>query len=77
MERMIDIKIKRLPEGCYHATSDAIQGLVAQGRTVWETLEIARDVSRRLIEAQNERKTNNKSLKPINKQFHYPLVLEI
>ena len=38
----------------YLATSDSIQGLVAQGRTVSETLEIARDVARKLIEAQKK-----------------------
>ena len=52
---MITIHIERLPEGAYLATSDDIQGLVAQGRTVWETLEIARDVARKLLEAQEER----------------------
>ena len=77
MERLIDIKIKKLPEGCYLATSDDIQELVAQGRTIWETLEIARDVAHRLIEARNERKSHGKKLPPINKQFHYPLVLEV
>lgn len=37
------------------ATSEAIQGLVAQGRTVSETLEMAKDVAQRLLEAQQER----------------------
>jgi predicted RNase H-like HicB family nuclease len=37
----------------YLATSDELQGLVAQGRTVAETLEIARDVARKLLEAQS------------------------
>ena len=37
------------------ATSTDIQGLVAQGRTIQETLEIARDVARKLIEARTER----------------------
>jgi predicted RNase H-like HicB family nuclease len=36
------------------ATSDAIQGLIAQGRTIAETLEIAKDVAKKLIEAQSE-----------------------
>jgi predicted RNase H-like HicB family nuclease len=49
MEKMIKIHLERLPEGLYLATSDDIQGLVAQGRTVSETLEIARDVWRRHI----------------------------
>ena len=43
MERIINIHIEKLPEGLYLATSSDIQGLVAQGRTIWETLEIARD----------------------------------
>ena len=49
MEKMIKIHLERLPEGLYLATSDDIQGLVAQGKTVSETLEIARDVWRRHI----------------------------
>jgi predicted RNase H-like HicB family nuclease len=49
MERIINVHIEKLPEGFYLATSDDVQGLVAQGRTIGETLEIARDVARRLI----------------------------
>ncbi len=60
MERLIQIQIEKLPEGVYLATSDDIQGLVAQGRTVNETLELARDVARRLLEAQGERKERSK-----------------
>jgi predicted RNase H-like HicB family nuclease len=55
MEKIINIHIKKLPEGVYLATSEQIQGLVAQGRTVSETLEIARDVARKIIEARTER----------------------
>jgi predicted RNase H-like HicB family nuclease len=40
MERLLNIQIEKLPEGVYLATSDELQGLVAQGRTVAETLEI-------------------------------------
>jgi predicted RNase H-like HicB family nuclease len=54
MELAISIRIEKLPEGVYLATSDEIQGLVAQGRTVAETLEIARDVARKLIESRRE-----------------------
>ena len=53
-ESCVMLHVERLPEGGYLATSEAIQGLVAQGRTVAETLEIARDVARRLLEAQRE-----------------------
>ena len=55
MELAVAIRIEKLPGGIYLATSDEIQGLVAQGRTVSETLEIARDVARKLIEARRER----------------------
>ena len=44
--------MEKLPEGAYLATTEDIQGLVAQGRTVAETLEIARDVARKLLEEQ-------------------------
>lgn len=55
MELALQIHVKQLPEGLFLATSDELPGLVAQGRTVAETLEIARDVARRLIEARRER----------------------
>jgi predicted RNase H-like HicB family nuclease len=55
MERPIRIQIEELPEGLFLATSDELPGLVAQGRTVAETLEIAHDVARELIEARRER----------------------
>lgn len=55
MERIINLHIEKLPDEPYLATSDDIQGLVAQGRTVSEVMEIARDVARRLLEAQKER----------------------
>jgi hypothetical protein len=51
MEKLVNIHIKKLPEGFYLATSDTIQGLVAQGRTISETIEIARDIAKKLIEA--------------------------
>ncbi len=50
-EVLIAIKIEPLEEGGYLATSDELQGLVAQGRTVAETMEIAQDVARKLIES--------------------------
>lgn len=69
-ERIVRIHITRLPEGVYLATSDDVQGLVAQGRTVAETLEIARDVARKLIEAQTDLK-----LPEVNESFDYPLIV--
>jgi predicted RNase H-like HicB family nuclease len=55
MELAIQIQIEALSEGVYLATSDEMPGLVAQGRTVAEALDIARDVARKLIEARRER----------------------
>src|SRR5687768_18089625 len=62
MEGTIQIHIEKLPEGLYLATSDDIQGLVAQGRTITETLEIARDIVKKLIEAQSENGGNVRKL---------------
>jgi predicted RNase H-like HicB family nuclease len=56
VEKIINIHIEKLPEGVYLATSEQVDGLVAQGRTVAETIEIARDVARKLLEAKEERK---------------------
>jgi len=52
MEKIINIHVEKLPEGVYLATSKDIPGLVAQGRTAIESLEIARDVARKLMEAR-------------------------
>jgi len=53
-EAMIKIKIEKLEEGGYLATSDTLQGLIAQGRTIAETIEIAQDVAKKLIESYIE-----------------------
>ncbi len=55
VELAIRIHVEQLPEGVHLATSDELPGLVAQGRTVAEALEIARDFARKLIEARCER----------------------
>ena len=73
MEHMIQLHIEKLPEGGYLATSDVVQGLVAQGRTIQETLEIARDVAKKLIEAQSG--TNISPLPPARDVFDYPLIV--
>ena len=53
-EYLIPISIEHLEEGGYLATSPVLQGLIAQGRTVAETIEIAEDVARRIIESRIE-----------------------
>jgi predicted RNase H-like HicB family nuclease len=54
MERIIRLQIEKLPEGVYLATSEDVQGLIAQGRTIQETIEIARDVARVIQELRGE-----------------------
>lgn len=73
MEHVIQLHIEKLPEGVYLATSDEVQGLVAQGRTIQETIEIARDVAKKLMEAQ----TDNRPLTlPVAREvFDYPLIV--
>ena len=69
-ERIVRLHITKLPEGVYLATSDDVQGLVAQGRTVAETVEIARDVARKLLEAQS-----NLELPEVKESFDLPIVI--
>ncbi len=75
MESIIDIHIEKLPEGLYLATSESIPGLVAQGRTVSETLDIARDVARKLIEARKEREGGEVVLPSLKESFDYSLIV--
>jgi len=53
-EILLEIHLEPLPEGGFLATSEELPGLVAQGRTAAETLEIAQDVARKLIESYLE-----------------------
>lgn len=71
MERIINLKIQKLPEGVFLASSDDIQGLVAQASTLQETIYIAQDLAKTLLELQ---KTNIESQKFEN-EFELPLVV--
>jgi len=53
-EFVITLKIEKLEEGVYLATSNDLPGLIAQGRTIAETIEIAQDVARKLVESYKE-----------------------
>lgn len=74
MEKVINIKIEKLPEGFYLATSEELQGLVAQGQTFTDTLEIAKDVAKKLIESQKEIKNR---LPSVQSTDSYPLVINV
>jgi len=71
MEGIVTVRIEKQPEGVYLAVADDVPGLVAQGRTVTETLEIARDVIRKLQEARAARVV----VAPIADSFEYPLIV--
>ena len=74
MEALINLHIEKLPEGVYLATSDDLPGLVAQGRTVTETIEIARDVAKKLMEAQSGVQPGP-AIVPVADVFDYKLIV--
>jgi predicted RNase H-like HicB family nuclease len=72
MEKIINLHVEKLPEGLFLATSDSVQGLVAQGRTLAETIEIAHDIAKKLLESQNE---ESNSLISLSDHFDYPMII--
>jgi predicted RNase H-like HicB family nuclease len=74
VEKIIQLHIEKLPDGLYLATAEEIQGLVVQGRTIQETLEIARDVAKKLIEARAER-DEAPVLASAGDSLDYPLIV--
>jgi antitoxin HicB len=50
-EVAIRLRIKSLKEGGYVATSPDVPGLVAEGRSITETVEIAQGLTRKLVES--------------------------
>jgi predicted RNase H-like HicB family nuclease len=72
MEHVIQLHIEKLSEAAYLATSDDVQGLVAQGRTIQETIEIARDVAKKLIEAQSATRLTTAA-----ESFDFPVIIAI
>ena len=75
MEPAFRVHVEELPEGLFLATSDELPGLVAQGRTVAEALDIARDVARKLIEARRERDPDTPLPGSIATQREYNVVV--
>lgn len=53
-EIFLKLHLEALDEGGYVATSPDLPGLVAQGKTVSETVDIANDVARKLIESYEQ-----------------------
>ena len=50
-ETTIRLRIEELGEGGYVATSPDVPGLVAEGRSVMEAVEIAQGLTRKIIES--------------------------
>lgn len=78
MKTLIKLKIEKLEEQgqeYFVATSDELPGLVAEGETVENVIEIAEDVARILLEFEQE--NNNFELQAIPHNFEYPLILEV
>ena len=50
-ETTIRLRIEALQEGGYVATSPVVPGLVAEGRSVTEAVEIAQGLTRKIIES--------------------------
>ena len=66
--------IVEFTEGVYLATSDELQGLIAQGRTIAETIEIARDLAKILIEASEGQFDR---LPELSDNFDYPILIGV
>lgn len=61
MQTLIRLKIERFLEDeqeYFLATSDDLQGLLAEGKTVQEAIEIAEDVAKVLLELEKEKNHN-------------------
>jgi predicted RNase H-like HicB family nuclease len=79
MQTLIRLKIEKFIEDnqeYFVATSDDLQGLVAEGKTVKEAIEIAEDVAKVLLELEKE-ENHNFRLQDLPAQFEYPLILEV
>lgn len=73
MQKYIVLDIKKLPEGHYLATSDEIQGLVAQGKTFEETIDIAKDVAQKLVSSQKKFQRKD----TISDTIIYPMLITV
>ncbi len=79
MEHVIQLHIEKLPEGVYLTTSDDVQDLIAQGRTIQETLEIALDVAKKLMGPQSDAgfSTPRKLCKTWRPMWWYPVLFHL
>ena len=79
MQTLIKLKIEKFIEDgeeYFLATSDDLQGLVAEGKTVQEAIEIAEDVAKVLLDLEKEN-NHDFRLQNLPSRFEYPLILEV
>jgi predicted RNase H-like HicB family nuclease len=79
MKTIIKLKIERFEEEgqeYFVATSDDIQGLVAEGNTVKEAVAIAEDLAHQLLELGRQQENVTTNLTGMPQQFEYPLIFE-
>jgi len=75
MERIIRLHIEKLPEGVYLATSEDVQGLVAQADTLRELLALVPELVAMLDEIRAEYGFHLPSGTPVPESFELPIVL--
>jgi predicted RNase H-like HicB family nuclease len=74
MERIIRLHVERLPEGVFLATSEDVQGLVAQADTLSELLKLVPQLVEMLDEVRAE-EGFGRSGWPVPQSFDLPIVL--
>ena len=80
MQTLIKLKIEKYEEEgqtYFVATSDDVQGLVAEGSTIEEVIEIAQNVTKTLLQIEQQEIGKNLNLPVIPNQFEYPLIVEV
>lgn len=69
----IILEIEKLPEGYYLATSNDVQGLVAQAKTFEKVVEIAKDLAEKILGEQANKKPQFQE----SERIFYPTVIRI
>jgi len=80
MKKLIKLTIEKLvekEEEYFIATSEDLQGLIAEGKTIPEVIEIAQDVAKILWELEKENNHINSHIQDFPSTFEYPLILEV
>lgn len=78
MAYRLNLHIESVENGQFVAVSSDIPGLVAQGRSIRETIEIAEDVAKKIIESYEEHHDAlPKSLQVLNEKIPLDIAVAI